>query len=156
MTEPTTVVSWESQVWQYPRTGEPGITHIAPEITVDGSTTVVDCLLYRGPDGDLRGIFNHYNEHNPRQPAGSCNLWVHPAHQRQGIASALLREAWHRWHLKVDDQVWSEHGDAWIKGLVQRGKIDPDITHSLNEEYDWRNPPPGVPTATDIHQWERS
>lgn len=150
MTETEHIASWESQVRQYAPTGEPGITHMAPTTVVDGQTTVVDCLLYRSPTGELLGIFNHYNANNPRQPDGSCNLWVHPDHQRQGIASALLREAYHRWPLKEADQVWSTHGQSWIQGLVTKGKVDPTIHHSLNEEFDWKPPPPGVSQGWEV------
>jgi GNAT superfamily N-acetyltransferase len=149
MTDTDRIASWESQVCQYPPTGEPGITHMAPEIVVDGHATTVDCLLYRSPTGELLGIFNHYRANNPRQPEGSCNIWVHPDHQRQGIASALLREAWHRWPLKEADQVWSGAGSEWIGGLVDKGKVDPLITHSLNETF-WKEPPPGVEHSRPI------
>lgn len=138
---------WDSQVWQYDELGEPGVTVQSEEITLWGQKTVVDSVLYRGEDGKLLGILNHFNENNIWQKPGSCNLWIKPGHQRQGIASALLREAWHRWHLRYEDQDWTAAGDAWLKGLVELGKINPELTDSVNEEYDWREPPPGVHKA---------
>ena len=140
---------WESQVWQYPVTGEPGITVQSEEITLWGQRTVVDSVLYRDSSGALTGILNHFNENNIWQKPGSCNLWIKPGCQRMGIASALLREAWHRWDLKYEDQDWTAAGDAWFKSLIELGKINPEMTDSVNEEFDWKPPPPGVHKANE-------
>lgn len=131
---------WDAQAGRYPPTGEPGI-HLEQHMA---HGAIVDCLLYRGPDGDLRGILNHFALGTLFQKPGSCNLWVHPEHQRQGIASALLRDAWHRWRLVYENQDWTREGDSWLSGLIERGKIDAAKTTSLNETFDWKSPPPGI------------
>jgi GNAT superfamily N-acetyltransferase len=123
---------WESQACQYPPTGEPGISLISPTLVIGGSTTVVDCLLYRDEDGSLVGIFNHYNAGNPLQAEGSANLWVRPDRQRQGIATALLRRADELWDL-FDQASYTPEGNAWIEGLVRQGKIDKARTGSLED-----------------------
>jgi len=152
MTLPRMRTGWEDQASQYAPVGPPGITLVSQTVAFGGSTltTIIDCLLYRNEDGLLLGILNHFTEGNPFQKPGSCNLWVKPGHQRQGIASALLREAWHRWHLKYEDQDWTTHGDAWLQGLVERGKINPELTDAVNETFDWKMPPPGVPQSTPV------
>lgn len=122
--------AWESQVWQYPPTGDPGITLEHYTITIRGHITVVDCLLYRDAQGALIGIWCHYNENNPDQLPGSCNLWVHPDHQRQGIATALLRRADELWDLR-DQDTYTTAGNAWIEALVAQGRIDATRTGSL-------------------------
>lgn len=136
------IFSWESQAEQYPEKGEPGIEHT----TVRCGISVVDCLLYRDESGCLVGILNHYNEFNPWEKPGSCNVWVHPDHQRRGVASALLRDAYHRWPLKNEDQEWSREGHAWITGLIDKGRVDPTITHSVSEDpWDGIDLPGGEP-----------
>lgn len=125
--------SWESQACQYPVIGEPGI-HLEQHTVIGaGAPTVIDCLLARNPAGELIGIFNHYNEHNLFQKAGSCNLWVRPDCQRQGVATDLLREADQLWDLLDDDQTYTMAGNAWIEGLMDKGKIDSTRTGSLED-----------------------
>lgn len=131
---------WDSWAGRYPLKGEPGITYEQHA----HNATVTDCLFYRDESGELLGLFWHYNPGNLWERPGSCNLLVEPSHVRQGIGSALLREAWHRWPLTYDPQHWTIDGKAWLQGLIDRGKIDPDLTHSLDETFDWKPPPPGV------------
>jgi GNAT superfamily N-acetyltransferase len=121
---------WASQARQYAPTGEPGIHLEQHDVPGVRGPTVVDCLLYRDDDGQLLGIFNHYNENNLWQKPGSCNLWVHPDHQRKGIATDLLREADKLWEL-ADQENYTPEGNAWIEGLVKKGKIDPTRTGSI-------------------------
>lgn len=128
----TDIRDWNSQACQYPPTGEPGITLISPTITIYGHDTVVDCLLYRDDDGQLIGIWNHYHENNPEQEPNTNNLWVHPAHQRQGIATALLRRADELWDL-YDQADYTKEGNAWIEGLIAKGSIDPTRTGSAED-----------------------
>lgn len=146
------MLSWESQKKQYPKTGEPGIHLERHQIT--GSyhgnpsyASVIDCLLCRDEDGQLVGILNHYNKGNPYQVPGSVNIWVKPSHQRQGIASVLLRDAWHRWELRYEDQEWTGDGHDWLAGLEGKGKINIADQKSLDEELDWREPP------TQLNKW---
>jgi len=127
---PQLIHSWESQARQFPPSWEPGIHLISPEVTVCGRATVVDCLLYYNDENKLVGIWYHYNEGNPLEQAGSCTLFVHPDHYRQGIATALLRRADELWDLK-DQDTYTDAGNAWIEGLVAKGKIDPTRTGSM-------------------------
>jgi GNAT superfamily N-acetyltransferase len=122
--------TWRSQACQYAPTGDPGITLEHYNICIQGSYTMVDCLLYRDTDGTLIGIWNHYNENNPFQAPGSCNLWVRPDKQRQGIGTELLRRADELWDL-ADQATYTADGNAWIEGLVHKGKIDTTRTGSL-------------------------
>jgi GNAT superfamily N-acetyltransferase len=121
---------WQTQARQYAPTGDPGITVEHHNICIQGHYTMVDCLLYRDHDGTLIGIWNHYNENNPLQAPGSCNLWVRPDRQRQGIATALLRRADELWDLH-DQDTYTAEGNAWIEGLVAQGRIDATRTGSL-------------------------
>lgn len=88
--------SYESQVVQYPRLGAPGIEYFAGKD--EHHPVPVDCLLFRGEDGLIRGILNHYAiDYPPHEKAGNINLFVDPAHHREGIGTALVREANRRW-----------------------------------------------------------
>lgn len=87
--------SYESQVVQYPRLGAPGIEYFAGD---GGFAKPVDCLLWRDDEGLVRGILNHYPvDMPPHEKAGNINLFIDPARQRQGIGTALVREANRRW-----------------------------------------------------------
>lgn len=88
--------SWESQVVQYPRLGAPGIQYYAGKD--ENHPVPIDCLLWRDEDGLVRGILNYYSvNYPPHERAGNVNLFVDPGHRRQGIATALVREANRRW-----------------------------------------------------------
>lgn len=137
--------AFDMQATQYPATGPAGIGLERRDIELNSHLTTVDCLLYRDDSGALLGIFNHYNDNNPTQPAGSCNVWVHPDHQHRGIASVLLRDAWHLWPLAFADQTFTAAGDAWIHGLESKQKIDIQSEQSLNEDLDWVPPLAGLP-----------
>jgi uncharacterized protein YndB with AHSA1/START domain/GNAT superfamily N-acetyltransferase len=91
----STMLTWESQVGQYPLTGPPGISYFRGEVS---DTLFVNCLLYRDETGELVGILNHYpTDMPPYQHEGSQNVWVHPDRRRQGIGSDLITEASLRW-----------------------------------------------------------
>jgi GNAT superfamily N-acetyltransferase len=111
------VYSWASQARQYPALGRPGISWLGGE-TPHGT---VDCLLWRDPNRRLRGILNHYPFDVPGlEVAGNVNLWVHPQWQRQGIGSALVREAQRRWSVDLSRQRYTTAGAALADAL------DPD------------------------------
>lgn len=122
---------WESQAKQYARQGEPGIHLEKHNVRTANTLSVVDCLLSRDKQGHLVGILNHYNEDNPWERPGAMNVWVEPSHRRQGIATDLLRQANELWHLTNEHLSYTPDGDAWIQGLVDKGKIDPERTRSL-------------------------
>ena len=124
--------TWESQVCQFPETGEPGITLDRQLRPGFNGGTWIDVLLYRNETGKLVGIFYHYNENNLWQNPGDCNLFVDPDHRRQGVGTALLREADQRWEL-ADQDTYTEAGNAWIEGLVAKGSIDPARTGSIED-----------------------
>lgn len=89
------VLTWESQVMQYPVTGQDGIGYF--EGVVDANYCV-DCLLWRGGLGEVLGILNHYPaDFPPWERAHNVNLWVRTDAQRNGIGTALVLEALRRW-----------------------------------------------------------
>jgi GNAT superfamily N-acetyltransferase len=72
--------------------GEPGFTHgvfpaTAPHIT--GTTSQVDVRIYfyRGEDGALLGLYGWYEDDGIEKP---FFLYIHPDHQRMGIATKLI------------------------------------------------------------------
>lgn len=111
------VFSWESQYNQYPKRISPGIKYFAGH-TEHGD---VDCLLYYDDTSRLRGILNHYPfTLYPFETKGNVNIWVHPKHQRKGIASALLTEAMKRWDINLDQQRYTEAGEQFIRAFIAR------------------------------------
>jgi GNAT superfamily N-acetyltransferase len=115
------LLSWESQVMQYPVVGEPGIGYFAG--VVAGDLPPVDCLLWRDDQGLVRGILNHYPvNYAPYEMAGGVNIWVHPDWQRRGIGRALVTEAVTRWgEINVEQQRFSEAGAAFALALLDEG-----------------------------------
>ena len=115
------MLTWESQACQYPSTGEPGITYLAGDIPDEEP---VNCLLYYGKDGRLAGILNHYAvDYPPYEQAGNANTFVHPLKRRQGIATALLKEAMRRWDIDLSQQQYSREGLVLVTRLYQRGAL---------------------------------
>ena len=126
--------SWESQAAQYPEIGPPGISHYREEL-IGG--IFVDCLLYRDEQGELVGILNHYPDAiPPYERAGDQTMWVRPANRRQGIGSALARDAFFRWgaSLNYDFSKLSETGSKFTQGVEDKRVI---VQHVLPV-------PPGV------------
>lgn len=115
------VLGWESQVVQYDASGPAGISYFAGE--VGKGLPPVDCLLYRGTDGGLLGILNHYAvDYPPFEKAGNVLVLVHPEHRRSGIGMALMLEALDRWDIDPDQQKYSRGGIALVKKfLTTRG-----------------------------------
>lgn len=115
------VLPWQSQVRQYPATGPAGISYFAGH--VDGFALPVDCLLYRGDDGALLGVLNHYpQDMPPYEEKGNVLVLVHPEHRREGIGMALMLEAIDRWELDPAGQKYSRKGMQLVASyLTTRG-----------------------------------
>lgn len=118
-----TLLTWESQVIQYPSTGPAGIGYMQGPIPEVHPGYYVDCLLYRDLAGRVVGILNHYNEDSPPwERAGNVNLWVHPQRRRQGIATALWLEAKARWpEVTLDSQRFTPEGAFMANALDRKG-----------------------------------
>jgi GNAT superfamily N-acetyltransferase len=157
---PGTAFSWRSQARQYPASLSP-VTRFAVELhLLARRRTIVyvvassaenrlltagevhrhrdaipgiDCLLLYSASGRLQGILNHYpRDEPPYERAGNVNLYVHPDHRRQGIGTALLREAVRRWAVDPRRQRYSPAGYELAKSVW------PDPTF----------PPPAQPSTT--------
>lgn len=63
-----------------------------------------DVLLYRGTTGAVTGVLTR--DHRTDR----IRVWVDPMFQRQGIGTALGREAARRWPIKIGVQSFSEAG----------------------------------------------
>ena len=84
----------------------------------------MDCLLYRDSEGVLSGILNRYDGKNPLEKLDAVNIWVRPDRQRQGIATALLRDAKRRWPgITAEKQRYTEDGIKLLATLLRRGEI---------------------------------
>lgn len=117
---------WASQAEQYPRTGPAGISYFAGEVG-DGFPPV-DCLLYRGDEGTLLGILNHYSvDYPPWEKAGNVNLWVYPYAFHRGIGTALLDEAMRRWEIDLDQQRYTHAGAAFVTAYTSRKETMQDV-----------------------------
>jgi GNAT superfamily N-acetyltransferase len=113
------VYSFASQVCQYPATGDPGIGYFQGIID---ATCYVDTLLWRDKAGVVRGILNHYPMAiPPYERAGNINVMVDPAYQRQGIATALLKEALRRWAIDLCQQHYTAAGRKLVARVAKGG-----------------------------------
>jgi GNAT superfamily N-acetyltransferase len=111
----TEIQTWSSQARQYSPTGAPGIAYERHELPHLGPNAVSECLLYRDSTGALRGILNHFPNAVPRyEKAGNINVWVDPAYQRKGVATALLQAATQRWLVNFDQQDYTVAGAALV------------------------------------------
>jgi ribosomal protein S18 acetylase RimI-like enzyme len=126
--------SWESQARQYAENGAPGLTLEQHMVEVDTGievfdvpaelagpgVSVVDCLLFRGEDGSLVAILNHYDGKNPLEAADAVNLWVRPDRQREGIGKMMTREAMQRWPgVRLENQRYTATGVYLLRSLTR-------------------------------------
>ena len=118
------MLSWETQVGQYPATGAPGLGYF-PGVTRLGT---IDCLLWRNEAGEVVGILNHYPFRTPEgQEPGSINIWVAPGWQRRGIASRLADEALRRWPIDLSQQRFTAEGaEATRRWARRKGAVIPE------------------------------
>ena len=115
----TLVLTWQSQVVQYPALGPEGISYFAG-VTPLGT---VDCLLYRNEGGAVVGILNHYGFDSVWEKTGNVNVFVRRNCQRQGIATALIMEADRRWPINLDQQHFTPEGAAFAERLRADGVL---------------------------------
>lgn len=117
--------SFESQRVQYAYRDTPGLAYERHSLGVWPAITIIDCLLMRDSEGLLVGILNHYpDDSNPLETPGNINVFVHPECYRQGIATALVREAARRWpDLEPDQQRYTPLGVAFLDGLIKNGVL---------------------------------
>ena len=159
--------TWESQALQYPQTGPQGISYFRGELNAE---LHVDCLLYRDEAGELVGILNRYpTAFPPHEREGDQNIWVRPDRRRQGIGTALSREATIRWpsglfrgELPPDrgEPKLTETGARWLEGMFEKRSVGhviptpPDVVYDawLDAEgmREWMCPRPAVPTHIEI------
>lgn len=131
------MLTWESQVSQYPARGVPGISYFRGYDSTHPERHHVDCLLFRGPDGKLQGVLNYYAvDMPPWEKAGNMNMWVRPDKRRRGIGTRLLDEARRRWPFNLAQQRFSESGVHFMESYLE-GR--PEAA----------NPPADVSTADD-------
>lgn len=119
------MLSWESQVVQYPLDGEPGIEY--SEGDVDQEYTV-DCLLWRDDFGRVRGILNYYaHDFKPWERAGNLNIFVDPTYRRSGVATELLEEASRReYSVNIGRLHYTRAGKALARKFL--GVMTPPMT----------------------------
>jgi GNAT superfamily N-acetyltransferase len=115
--DPDLLLSWDSQVVQYPETGTPGITYFKGVVD---DARYVDCLLWRADDGTLHGILNHYPfDLPPWERAGNFNLFVDPGWLRRGIGMALLTEGDAAWHFNFAQQDYTPNGARLVRKYLR-------------------------------------
>ena len=107
---------FESQVWQYPKSGPKGISYYRGDL----QGAFVDCLLYRDKSRKVRGILNHYPVDFIKEKAGNVNIFVEPRFQHKGIASKLLAEAQRRWTIDLSRQHYTPVGAAFANAYLSR------------------------------------
>lgn len=102
--------SWADVARDYPRRStKPGVVEFTP-----GTDLEIHSLLWYDDHGKLRGIFNYYPKGTPAELPGEFNITVQPEWRRRGIATELLDEAFKRWPINLDRQVWTNEGAAFI------------------------------------------
>lgn len=125
----TPVLTWESQSVQYPKKAGTGVDHFLGK-TVHGN---VDCLLFYR-DGELIGILNYYGFDAPTtkweqllgapefwERKGNVNIFIHPDHKREGVATALLDLAETKFGpIDYSQQSYSKEGWEFIQNYLAR------------------------------------
>ena len=131
---------FESQVGQYPATGEPGVSYFKGDLGAKnskGEPMHADTLLYRDDNGKVIGILNHYPmDITTRaqggvyrgmtmliEKAGNVNLMVDPGEQQRGVGSALLKDAIKRWDVDLSKQDYTQEGRAFARRFTTKQKV---------------------------------
>lgn len=124
------VLPWESQAPQYARPDVPVPPFpnlVAWDVPAGEVPVPIRCLLYFSKELgfhqqlELTGILNYYPEGSPygEEPHDVLVL-VHPQHRREGIGTALLREALRRWpDIDLTAQRYSREGWALAETLLE-------------------------------------
>lgn len=111
---------WESQVHQFAERGGPGLEYrLEFDLPEDPDRErPIHCLLWRDDSGVLRGVLYYYEKDiPPLEKAGNVNVFVDPAHQRQGIGRRLVQEALSRWPIDLDSQRYTVGGARLVNGM---------------------------------------
>ena len=121
------ILSFRSQVSQYPDSGPPGVSYFRGEDDdLRKKGWWVDALLYRDKDGKVLGILNHYPQDmpaeqrgGPSEKKGNVNIFIDPKNKRSGIASELLKEATARYKVDLNKQRYSKEGAAFVNSFIR-------------------------------------
>jgi GNAT superfamily N-acetyltransferase len=119
---------WDDNNFSLPEIGDPGIQCMRRRGWVGAQfdlTATVDCLIYRDTAGLLVGYLLRFpkairDKNGLVGSAGEITLAVKPDHRRQGIGTALLKEAASRWDTNWANQSYSASGLELIKSVVDR------------------------------------
>lgn len=97
----------------------------------------IDCLLYRGEDGELLGVLNHYPaDYPPLERAGNFLVLVKPSARRRGIGTLLLDELDTRYGLKAEQQAYSAPGRALVAHWLRSRGVTVDPVPGWREDAD--------------------
>lgn len=124
--------TWESQVRQYPKVGDPGLRYSLNHVTIAevehrasgrtipiGSDIPIDTLTYRNRRGHIIGLLWHYPvDCPPWEKAGNVNMIVRPDRRGRGIGRALLLEALGRWEIDWSQQDYTPEGLAAVRAVL--------------------------------------
>ena len=109
--------AFAGQAEQFPAKGPPGLTYVKGPID---DKRHVDVLLQRDKSGEIVGILYHYPfDMPPYEKKGNVNLLVRPDSRRQGIGTALLKDAMKRWKIDLAQQQQTRAGAALTRALAK-------------------------------------
>lgn len=103
----------ETGLHAYRDTYQVGIHCVSHVVGTLGGGVGVESLLFRDADGVLIGHLTNLD--------GNVRVAVHPDHLREGIGTALVREALHRWELDLDSQNLTPAAIPFVDGLIRKG-----------------------------------
>ena len=121
------VLSFASQVRQYPKSGPSGVSYFKGEdARLIAKGWHVDALLFRDAKGEILGILNHYPQNmpaeipgGPSERKGNVNIFINPKNKKSGIGTALLKEAVERFDVDLNRQRYSREGAAFVNSFVR-------------------------------------
>lgn len=126
--------TWESQLVQYPPTGEPGLGYFAGVMPHALDKPPVDCLLWRSDAGVVQGVLNYFPvDYPPWEKAGNITLIVDPARRHEGIALRLLTEAASRWEIDWAQQAYTEDGLLVVLRFLAHAQRWTDLNAVMSE-----------------------
>ena len=124
--------TWQSQVRQYPKVGQPGLRYELNHVTVAmvehrasgrqlpiGSEQPVDTLVHRNRKGHVTALLWHYSVALPPwEKAGNVNLIVREDRRGRGLGRLMLEEAMRRWPINWEQQDYTPEGLALVRAVV--------------------------------------